>query len=66
LLYGDKIKFASSLLNLEQFMQNNYTAADPTVNISISLQNLGLLDRATSIWDNLANTAGQISRQNNE
>jgi tetratricopeptide (TPR) repeat protein len=57
LLYCDKLKFASSLMNLERYMHNNFTSADPTVNISIVLQNLGLLDRVTFMWDNLAETA---------
>jgi tetratricopeptide (TPR) repeat protein len=57
LLYCDKLKFASSLMNLERYMHNNFTSADPTVNVSIVLQNLGLLDRATVMWDNLYETA---------
>jgi tetratricopeptide (TPR) repeat protein len=57
LLYCDKLKFASSLMNLERYMHNNFTHADPTVNISIVLQNLGLLDRVTVMWDNLYETA---------
>jgi tetratricopeptide (TPR) repeat protein len=57
LLYCDKLKFASSLMNLERYMHNNFTSADPTVNISIVLQNLGLLDRVTFMWDSLAETA---------
>jgi len=59
LLYCDKIKFASSLINLERYMHNNFAHADPTVNISIVLQNLGLLDRVTAMWDNLSETAKQ-------
>jgi tetratricopeptide (TPR) repeat protein len=57
LLYCDRIKFASSLMNLENQMQKNLTIADTTVNISIILQNLGLLDRADIMWDNLTETA---------
>jgi hypothetical protein len=57
LLYCDKVKFASSLMNLERCMHNNFTSADPTVNIAIVLQNLGLLDRVTAMWDNLSETA---------
>jgi tetratricopeptide (TPR) repeat protein len=57
LLYCDKLKFASSLMNLERYMHNNFTSADPTVNVSVVLQNLGLLDRATIMWDNLYETA---------
>jgi tetratricopeptide (TPR) repeat protein len=57
LLYCDKLKFASSLLNLDHFMESNFACTDSAVNISIVLQNLGLLDRATAMWDNLSDTA---------
>jgi len=59
LLYCDRIKFASSLINLERSLEDNFTSADTTVNISIILQNLGLLDRATTMWDNLSDTANK-------
>ncbi len=59
LLYCDRLKFASSLINLEHYMENNFASADATVNISIVLQNLGLLDRASTMWDNLSDTASQ-------
>ncbi|HUW19353.1 MAG TPA: tetratricopeptide repeat protein [Sedimentisphaerales bacterium] len=56
LLYCDKLRFASSLINLERSMENNFASPDATINISIVLQNLGLLDRAAALWDNLADT----------
>jgi tetratricopeptide (TPR) repeat protein len=56
LMYCDRLKFASSLLNLEHNMTKNFASSDITSNISIVLQNLGLLDRATIMWDNLADT----------
>ncbi len=59
LLYCNKIKFASSLINLNRLLENNFTFADATVNVSVVLQNLGLLDRAVAMWDNLADTASQ-------
>ncbi len=59
MLYCDRLKFASSLMNLDRLLENNFTHADPTVNISVVLQNLGLLDRVTATWDNLADTARQ-------
>ena len=59
MLYCDRLKFASSLMNLDRLLENNYTRADATVNISIVLQNLGLLDRVTATWDNLSDTARQ-------
>jgi len=59
LLYCNKVKFASSLMNLERHLQANFSSADATVNISIILQNLGLLDRVAATWDSLAETANQ-------
>jgi len=64
LLYCDKIKFASSLINLDRLLENNFACADTTVNISIVLQNLGLLDRAAAMWDNLLDTANQAMDAN--
>ena len=61
LLYCDKIKFASSLINLQQQMENNFTSTDAAVNISIVLQNLSLLDRAAIMWENLSDTAAQAT-----
>ena len=57
LLYCDRVKFASSLINLERYMEDNFTCTDATVNISIVLQNLGLLDRAAATWDGLSDMA---------
>lgn len=64
LLYCDKVKFASSLINLDRLLENNFTCTDAVINISIVLQNLGLLDRATAMWDNLSDTASQAINTN--
>jgi len=64
LLYCDKLKFASSLINLERHLENNFACADASVNISIVLQNLGLLDRVTAMWDNLSDTTNQAINAN--
>jgi len=61
LLYCNRVKFAATLLNLHRQLDNNYATADPTVNISIVLQNLGLLDRPTATWDSLEQTANAMS-----
>jgi tetratricopeptide (TPR) repeat protein len=61
LLYCDRVKFASSLMNLERYLENNFARPDAAVNISIVLQNLGLLDRVTAMWDNLSDTADQAT-----
>jgi tetratricopeptide (TPR) repeat protein len=65
LLYCDKVKFASSLMNLDRLLENNFTCPDAAVNISIVLQNLGLLDRVAAMWDNLSDTANQAMNTNN-
>ena len=65
LLYCDRVKFASSLINLEHHLERNFACPDATVNISIILQNLGLLDRATAMWDNLTDTANQAISADN-
>ena len=57
LLYCDRLKFASSLINLEHHLEANFACSDATVNISIILQNLGMLDRVTATWDSLTDTA---------
>ncbi len=57
LLYCDQLKFASSLLNLQDKIEDSFTSADSTVNISIVLQNLGLLDRTATLATNLADLA---------
>lgn len=59
LLYCNKIKFASSLINLDRYMEHNFALAETAVNISIVLQNLGLLDRVAAMWENLSDTADQ-------
>jgi tetratricopeptide (TPR) repeat protein len=64
LLYWDRIKFASSLINLERLLENNFACVDATVNISVVLQNLGLLDRAAAMWDNLSDTANRTMDAN--
>lgn len=57
LLYCDKIKFASSMLNFENFLDKNLADSNVSVNVSVVLQNLGLLDRSTMMWENLFDTA---------
>lgn len=59
LLYCDKLKFASSLINLQRYLHDNFAPAEAVPNISIVLQNLGLLDRVPAMWRNLAATANR-------
>ena len=57
LLYCNRVKFASTLLNLERLMESNFTYPAAADNISIVLQNLGILDRAAATWDSLSQMA---------
>jgi len=57
LLYCNPTKFAGSLLNLEKTLTTNLASTDATDNIATVLQNLALLDRATAMWEGLAETA---------
>jgi tetratricopeptide (TPR) repeat protein len=57
LLYCDRVKFASTLLNLVRGLEENFAGLDTTMNVAVVLQNLCLLDRTTTIWDSLAETA---------
>jgi len=66
LLYCNRIKFAYSLINLDRHLHNNFAAVDATVNISIVLQNLGLLDRIAAMWENLSDTAEQAVVANSQ
>jgi len=64
LLYCNKIKFASSLINLDRYMEDNFASSDSAFNISIVLQNLGLLDRVSAMWENLSDTTIQAINSN--
>lgn len=57
LLYCDALRFASSLINLQQYMQDNFAGSYNVPNVAVVLENLGLLDRAAAMWDNLSETA---------
>jgi tetratricopeptide (TPR) repeat protein len=59
LLFCDRVKFASSLMNLERQIDGNLGSnIDPAVNISIVLQNMGLSDPVGLMWENLCQTVG--------
>ncbi len=56
LLYCDALRFASSLINLQQYMKDNFAGTSNVPNVAVVLENLGLLDRAAAMWDNLSET----------
>jgi tetratricopeptide (TPR) repeat protein len=62
LLYCNRIKFASSMLNLQRQIEATLAPSlDPATNISIVLQNLGLSDTVGLMWENLCQTAAHAS-----
>jgi hypothetical protein len=62
LLYCDKLRFASSLLNLQHRIESNLTSPNTTTcHICVVLQNLGLSDRAADMWDSIMATAAFAS-----
>ena len=62
LLYCNRVKFASSVINLQRDIEHNLGPdLDPTTNISIVLQNLGLSDTVGVMWENLCETAGHTT-----
>ena len=56
ILYCDRLKFASSVLNLQNNFYNNFSSIEAAQSISIILQNLSLLDRTTVMWDSILET----------
>jgi tetratricopeptide (TPR) repeat protein len=65
LLYANRIKFASSLINLQHQIEGAATPdLDPATNISIVLQNLGLSDTTGLMWENLCQTAAHAATTN--
>lgn len=62
LLYCNRIKFASSMINLQHHLEASVgPEQDPATNISIVLQNLGLADTVGLMWENLCQTAAHAS-----
>ena len=65
LLYCNRIKFASSMINLQHQLETTMGCdLDPTTNISIVLQNLGLSDTVGVMWENLCQTAAHAPASN--
>ncbi|MEN6335792.1 MAG: tetratricopeptide repeat protein, partial [Phycisphaerales bacterium] len=65
LLYCNRVKFASSVINLQRDIDKTQTPnVDPATNISIVLQNLGLSDTTGLMWENLCQTAANAAATN--
>ncbi len=60
ILYCDRLKFASSVLNLQNSFHNNFSSIETSQNVSLILQNLSLLDRTTVMWDRLVETTNTV------
>ena len=50
-------------MNLERHMEKNYAGEGTTDNISVILQNLGLLDRSIEMWDSLYETTDRAGSE---
>ncbi len=61
LLYCDRFKFAGSLIDMQNFIDKSLTSDQSAHNISIVLQNLGLLERTVVTWENLTDTVARAS-----
>lgn len=62
LLYANRLKFASSVINLQRDIDEDQTPSlEPATNISIVLQNLGLSDTIGLMWENLCQTAANAA-----
>ena len=56
LLYSDRLKFASSLLNLSRNLTRNLTDIDFASQIAVVLEGMGAIDKAEALWDGLHET----------
>ncbi len=56
LLYSDRVKFASSLLNLSRKLTRNLTEFDFTSQIAVVLEGMGAVDKAEALQDGLQET----------
>ena len=57
ILYCDKIKFASSLMNFTKHSEDNYAGFKNAESVSVILQDIGVLQRDEIMWDNINDSA---------
>lgn len=60
ILYCDSAKFSTAVNILENSFQQAYADTEAAVNISVVLENLGLIDRAVATWDRLWQTHSAV------
>lgn len=63
ILYCNKSRFVGALGQVQSSLQKNLADLDPTSNLSVVLQNLGLLDRAALAWQCLCDTTDRAGRE---
>ena len=56
LLYSDRIKFASSLLNMSKKMTDHFVEVDYSAQVAIILESVGITNRADALWEGLQET----------
>ena len=56
LLYGEPVKFAATLMNLSRTMAENWADVDPTAQLTVVLENLGIISREEQLLSNLEET----------
>ncbi|MBN1124908.1 MAG: tetratricopeptide repeat protein [Sedimentisphaerales bacterium] len=66
ILYCDKPRFAQAICRLDQQFTGGFTDPDALVNIEVVLENLGLIDRATTTWERLNATANHAIGEQNQ
>jgi len=60
ILYCDRIGFASRLLELDNSIEDNLAGTGPAFNVSVVLQNLGLLDPQAAVWYGISDATQRI------
>ncbi len=56
LLYSDRVKFASSLLNMSKRMSDHFVEVDYSSQIAIILESVGITNRSDILWEGLQET----------
>jgi tetratricopeptide (TPR) repeat protein len=66
MLYGEPVKFAATLMNLSKNMAESWAHTDPTAQISVVLENLGIADRESSLLESLQETLSSATVSHGE
>jgi tetratricopeptide (TPR) repeat protein len=63
ILFSDRGQFVKTAKQLQSSLNQNLAETTATANLSVVLQNLGLADRASAVWDNLDAAADNDSSE---